>query len=150
MKRILLLFAIGAVAIAAAATSAKAEVVTNTTVSYAYSGWVSCANGGSGELMTGTIDAHILETSTSNASQFSFDAHGTLVGRVTGDVYRLAALTRGTSVTSFDHGTLTYVNRYRLIGPGPGNNLIVRETAHITRDGDMEVVDHDSFDIECG
>jgi hypothetical protein len=49
-----------------------------------------------------------------------------------------------------DHGTLTYVSRYRLIGPGPGNNLIVRETAHITRDGDADVVDKDWFDIECG
>jgi hypothetical protein len=150
MKRILVLLAISAAAVAVGAAGAKAEIVTNTTVSYAYSGWVPCANGGLGELMTGTIDAHILETSTSKASQFLFDAHGTLVGRATGDSYRLAALTRGGSVTVLDHGTLTYVDRYRLIGPGPGNNLIVRETAHITRNGDADVVDQDSFDIECG
>jgi hypothetical protein len=48
-----------------------------------------------------------------------------------------------------DHGSLTYVNRYRLIGPGPGNNLVVKETAHITRSGDDYVVDRDEFSIEC-
>jgi subtilisin family serine protease len=150
MKRILVVLAISAAAIAVGAAGAKAELLTNTTVSYAYSGWVPCANDGLGELLTGTIDAHILEASTANASHFSFDAHGTLVGQATGDSYRLAALTRGSSMDLVDHGTLTYVSRYRLIGPGPGNNLIVRETAHITRDGDADVVDKDWFDIECG
>jgi hypothetical protein len=42
------------------------------------------------------------------------------------------------------------VNRYGLIGPGRDNNLVVRETAHWTRNGDDVVVDHDSFSIECG
>ena len=44
---------------------------------------------------------------------------------------------------------LTYVNRYQLIGPGPGNNLVVRETAHLTIDGDDVVVDHDDWGVEC-
>jgi hypothetical protein len=152
MKGILLFLAIGAVAVAAGATNARAEIVTNATVSYAYSGWVPCANGGAGELMTGTIDAHILETSMQDGSQFSFNAHGMLVGTITGDVYQLAALTRGTYITApeSDHEAATYVNRYRLIGPGRDNNLVVRETAHWTRNGDDVVVDHDSFSVECG
>jgi NAD(P)H-hydrate repair Nnr-like enzyme with NAD(P)H-hydrate dehydratase domain len=152
MKRILLSFAIGAVVVLAGATTVRAEIVTNTTVSYAYSGWVPCANGGTGELMTGTIDAHILEASTSSGSQLSFNAHGTLVGSITGDAYKLVALTRGTYVTTpeSDHEAGTYVNRYGLIGPGRDNNLVVRETAHWTRNGDDVVVDHDSFSIECG
>src|SRR5215212_3676834 len=152
MKRTLLALAVGAAVVAAAATTARAEILTNTTVSYAYSGWVPCANGGTGELMTGTIDARILETSTPEGSQFAFNAHGTLVGTVTGDAYQLAALTRGTYITApgSDHEAATYVNRYRLIGPGRGNNLIVRETAHWTRNGDEVVVTHDSFSVECG
>jgi hypothetical protein len=152
MKRILFTLAVGAAALAAGATSARAEVVTNTTLSYAFAGFVPCANGGSGELMSGMIDAHILETSTQNLWQFSFNAHGTLVGRLTGDSYRLASLTRGTYVTvvDTDQEAATFVNRYRLIGPGPGNNLVVKETAHWTRNGDDVIIDHDSFSIECG
>jgi hypothetical protein len=41
------------------------------------------------------------------------------------------------------------VNTYQLIGPGPGNNLRVREIAHITGNGDDVVVHHDNWTIEC-
>jgi len=155
MKRILVLLAVSAMGILASVTAAQAEVVTNDTVSYAYAGFVPCANGGAGELMTGTVDAHDLVTSTVNdnvdAWQFAFELRGSLVGTVTGDTYRLAGVTRGTYVDSLQSGryTATYVSRYRLIGPGTGNNLVVSETAHVTRDGDDVVVDHDDFRIEC-
>jgi hypothetical protein len=155
MKRMLMLLVLGAAGILATVSAAQAEAVTNTTVSYAYAGWVPCANGGAGELVTGTIDAHILETSTTNgevdAWQFSFAPRGTLVGSVTGDAYRLSGVEHGTYVDGLldDRGTATYVNRYHLIGPGPGNDLVVRETAHVTRDGDDVVVDRDEFSIEC-
>ena len=155
MKRILVLLALSTVGILASVAAAQAEVVTNTTVSYAYAGWVPCANGGAGELMTGTIDVHNLVTSIVNdevdVSQFQFEPRGTLVGKVTGDRYRLAGVERGTYVESAqsDEYAATFVNRYLLIGPGTGNNLVVRETAHLTRDGDAVVVDHDDWTIEC-
>ncbi len=155
MKRILVLLAVTAAGVLATVTAAQADVVTNTTVSYPYAGWVPCANGGAGELVTGVIDAHVLETSTTNDNgetwTFSFAPRGSLVGSVTGDTYRLTGVEHGTYVDSLqsDHATATYVNRYHLIGPGQGNNLVVRETAHVTRDGDVVVVDHDTFDIEC-
>jgi hypothetical protein len=42
------------------------------------------------------------------------------------------------------------VNNFRLIGPGPGNNLLVHETAHVTINGDeVVVVEHDNLSIEC-
>jgi hypothetical protein len=155
MKRILVLLAIATVGMAASVTAAQAEVVTNETVSYAYSGFVSCANGGAGELVTGRIDVHNLITSTVNGSvdswQFQFQPHGSLVGRTTGDTYQLTGVTRGIYNDSLQSGeyTLTYVNSYQLIGPGPGNNLLVREIAHVTIDGDDVVVQHDDFSIEC-
>ena len=75
MKRVLILVSLGVIALLVGSTASRAEVLTNATASYAYSGWVPCANGGAGELLTGTIDARILETSTSNervdASQFA-------------------------------------------------------------------------------
>ena len=155
MKRILMLLALSATAVLATATGAQAQVVTNTTVSYGYAGWVPCANGGSGELVTGTIDMHVLVTSTANESvdegQFMSAPRGSLVGQITGDTYRLTGVTRGTYIEHLvgDRYVATYINRYRLIGPGPGNNLAVRETTHITRKGDDVVVRHDDFAIEC-
>jgi hypothetical protein len=156
MKRILVLLAIATVGMAASVTAAQAEVVSNYTVSYAYSGFVPCANGGAGEFLIGRIDAHNLITSTVNGNvdtwQFQFQPHGSLVGRITGDKYQLTGLTRGTYTNSLqdDHRTLTYVNSYQLIGPGPENNLLVREIAHITiNDDDEVVIDHDDWSVEC-
>ncbi len=155
MKRILVLLTLAIAGMVTSVTAAQAEVVSNYTVSYAYAGFVSCANGGAGEYMTGRIDAHNLITSTVNGNvdtwQFQFQPHGSLVGRITGDTYQLTGLTRGTYTDSLqdDHSTLTYVNNYQLIGPGPGNNLRVREIAHITINDDEVVIHHDDFSIEC-
>jgi hypothetical protein len=155
MKRIFMVLAITATALVATATAAQAEVATNVTVSYGYAGWVPCANGGAGELVTGAIDLHDMVTSTANenvdAWQFMSAARGSLVGRITGDTYRLTGVTRGTYIEHLqgDRYEATYVNRYRLVGPGSGNNLAVRETAHVTRQGDDVVVQHDDFAIEC-
>lgn len=155
MKRILVLLAIATAGMAVSVSAAQAEVVTNETVSYAWSGFVPCANGGAGELLTGTIDVHNLITSTVNGNvdswQFQFQPRGSLVGRVTGDTYQLTGVTRGTYNDIQQSGvyTLTYVNSYQLVGPGPGNNLRVREVSHMTLDGDDVVVRHDGFSIEC-
>src|SRR5512132_3959569 len=100
MKRMLVLLAIAAVGLAASVTAAQAEVVSNETVAYSYSGFVPCANGGAGEFLTGRIDVHNLITSTVNGNvdswQFQFQPRGSLVGRITGDTYELTAVTRGT------------------------------------------------------
>ena len=155
MRRIAVLLAIVAVG-ALSANAAQAGVSTNETVSYAWSGWVPCANGGAGELLTGRIDVHNLVTSTDNGNvyswQFQFQPRGSLVGRVTGDTYQLTGVSRGSYTNSLQSGeyVLSYVNRYQLIGPGSGNNLVVRETAHMTIDGDDLVVQHDDLVIECG
>jgi hypothetical protein len=155
MKRILVALTIATVATAVGASAAQAKVVTNETTSYAYSGFVPCANGGAGELVTGTIDAHNLITSTVDGNteswQFQFQPRGSLVGTTTGDAYQLTGVTRGSYHTNLrsDNDVLTYVNTYHLIGPGPGNNLLVREVAHVTIDGDDAVAQHDDFSIEC-
>ena len=155
MKRILVLLAIATAGMAVSVSAAQADVVTNETVSYAWSGFVPCANGGAGELLTGTIDVHNLITSTVNGNvdswQFQFQPRGSLVGRVTGDTYQLTGVTRGTynDIQQSGEYTLTYVNSYQLVGPGPGNNLRVREVSHMTLDGDDVVVRHDGFSIEC-
>jgi hypothetical protein len=155
MKRTLVLLTLAIAGMVTSVTAAQAKVVSNETVSYAYAGFVPCANGGAGEYVTGTIDAHNLITSTVNGNvdtwQFQFQPRGSLVGRITGDTYQLTGLTRGTYTESLqdDHRTLTYVNSYQLIGPGPDNNLRVREIAHVTINDDEAVIDHDDWSVEC-
>lgn len=155
MKRVLVLLALSTMGVLGGVTAAEAQVISNTTASYAYAGFVPCAAGGAGELMTGTIDAHDVVTSTVDdnvdVSRFASELRGSLVGRVTGDTYRLTGVTNGTYTEAVqgDTATATYVHRYRLIGPGAGNNLVVRETTHVTRSGDDVVVRHDDFRIEC-
>lgn len=154
-KRIAAVAALAAASLVVA-VSAQAGVTTNEQASIGYAGYVPCANDGAGELLLGTIDVHTLASETvdgnHDAWQFVFERHGELVGQITGDMYRLAGVEHGSYTQSLDteHSTLTYVNRYRLVGPGQGNNLVVRETAHITIDADEAVVvERDDFGVDC-
>jgi hypothetical protein len=154
-KRISTLLALVAASLAVV-VSAHAGMTANERLSIAYAGYVPCANGGAGELLTGTIDAHNLASETVNGNhaawQFLFERHGELVGQITGDTYRLSGVEHGAYTQSLDsdHSTLTYVNRYRLVGPGSGNDLIVRESAHITLDaGENVVVQRNDFTVDC-
>ena len=157
MKRMLVLLAIATVGMAASVSAAQAEVVANDRASLNYAGFVPCANGGAGEILTGSIDVHDLVTSTDNGKNVSWQflsepLGGSLVGTITGDTYRLTGVTHGIYTESLDsdHSTLTYVNTFQLIGPGTGNDLRVREIAHVTIDGDENViVQHDDLSIDC-
>ena len=154
-RRLLAVLTLATIGIVATVTAAQAQVITNEQVPLAFAGFVPCANGGAGEILSGTIEVHNLITSTVNdnntSDRFQFQPHGTMVGAITGDVYRVTGITQGTSAESLENGhhTLTYVNNFRLIGPGPGNNLLVHETAHITADGDDVIVQHDTLSIDC-
>ena len=98
---------------------------------------------------------HNLITSTVNGNtiprQFQFQPRGSMVGSDHRRHLPLTGVTQGTSTESLQNGepTLTYVNNFRLIGPGPGNNLLVHEVAHMTINGDDVVVQHDDLSIDC-
>src|SRR5436305_11941200 len=93
MKRILVLLALATVGMAACVSAAEAEVITNDTALISFAGFVPCANGGAGEILSGSIDVHNLVTSTVNdhhtSDRFHFQPHGTMVGEITGDAYRV-------------------------------------------------------------
>ena len=61
-------------------------------------------------------------------------------------------MTQGTFKGSLQNGqfTATDVNNYRLIGRGPGNNLLIHEVSHITvnANGDTTVT-FDKSSVEC-
>lgn len=155
MKRILTLCAI--VAGFVGVPAAQAAIVTNETVSQPVVAFVRCANGGAGERVVGTFDLHVLITSTVNGNHRSAKMHYqlqgvSLVGEETGDIYRATGGTQQMSSASLQNGQseFTFVNNFRLIGPGPGNNLLVHETHHVTINANGEVIatNHNST-VDC-
>lgn len=139
-------------------TVAQAGIVTNERVSIApFFVDVPCANGGAGETLELEGNLHVLMTSTINGNnvsgKFHFQPGGVSgIGSVTGDVYRATGVTQGhfTGSLEGDHYSETFVNNFRMIGPGPGNNLLIHDVFHITisKDGDV-TVEHELSRVEC-
>jgi len=120
--------------------------------------FVPCAAGGAGELVDLSGRLHTLITFTINGNNVSGMAHfqpqglsGT--GETTGDKYQATGVTKDTSFKlSFQNGQAnqTFVNNFRIIGSGAGNNFLVHEEAHITFNANGTVtVFHDNLSIEC-
>jgi hypothetical protein len=101
--------------------------------------FVPCANDGAGEIVQLAGDLHVLMHTVANKSGITFKAHFqpqgiTGTGTDSGDKYQGTGVTQQT-VTSSDPGadlTFSFVNNFRIIGQGPGNNLMVHETFHVT------------------
>jgi hypothetical protein len=116
--------------------------------------FVDCANGGAGELVLLDGDLHVLTHITANKNGFHIKSHfqpqgisGT--GQTTGDKYQATGVTQD----QFNLGpgeTFTSINNFRIIGQGPGNNLLVHSTFHYTinANGELTVV-VDNFRAEC-
>ena len=155
MKRILTLCAIASVVVGV--TTAQAAVTTNETQTVPFSVFVSCANGGAGEIISGDLQLHVLITSTVNGNNVSGKFHfqpqgGSLVGETTGDTYRATGVTQGHFKGSLQNGqyTETFVNNFRMIGPGRGNNFLLHETFHITINASGDVtVTHENVSEDC-
>jgi hypothetical protein len=155
MKRMLTLCAIGA--IVAGVSVAQAAVTTNDTQTIPFVVFIPCANGGAGEVVSGTIQLHTLITSTVNGNKVSGKTHfqpqgGSLVGETTGDAYRPTGVTQDTFNGSLQNGlfTQTFINNFRIIGQGPGNNFLVHESFHLTINANgVTTVTHDNVSEDC-
>lgn len=120
------------------ANAASAGVLVNTAEPFELVVAVPCANGGAGEdvLLTGFL--HVLITGTLDASgslhtTTHFQPMGVAgTGLTTGDVYRATGITRDQASGLDIPFEATFVNNFRIIGPGTGNNLLVQEVAHVT------------------
>ena len=120
--------------------------------------FVPCAAGGAGEIVDLSGPLHTLITFTINGNNVSGTAHfqpqgivGT--GETTGDKYQGTGVTKDTGFKgSFQNGQFTqsFVNNFRIIGAGPGNNFLSHEETHITINADGTVtVFHDNLSIVC-
>lgn len=130
----------------------SAGVLVNTALPFEQVVSVPCAVDGSGELVQLTGFLHVLVTAT-------FDAKGILhatthfqpmgvagTGLTTGDVYRATGITRDEVNGLNIPFETTFVNNFRIVGPGKGNNLAIHEVFHITVNALGEVTAN--FDLE--
>lgn len=139
------------------AAPALAEVLVNDRADIAIDVFVDCANGGAGEMVTLTGPLHTVITETFSgrnvSGKFHFQPQGvTGTGEVTGASYHATGVTQQTFKTSLQNGqgTLSFVNNFRIIGQGTGNNFLVHETMHLTFNADGTLtVTHDDFSAEC-
>jgi hypothetical protein len=136
---------------------AQAAVVTNISVPITLDVFVPCADGGAGEVIEVSGFLHIQTSVTFDqngglhfSEQFNPQGVGG-VGLTTGDKYRATGLTRDDfSTTSSGVVQFTFVNRFDMVGQGPGNNFSIHETQHVTilSDGTVTVA-FDNLSITC-
>jgi len=119
--------------------------------------FIPCAAGGVGEVVDLAGPLHTLITFTINGNNvsgfFHFQPQGISgTGETTGDKYQATGVTQESFKTSLQNGqaNLTFVNNFRIIGQGPGNNFLMHETLHITinANGTLTVF-HDNFSVDC-
>lgn len=140
------------------ASKAGAAVTQNVTIPFAQDIFVPCANKDAGEVVFISGNLHVLEEFTSNqaggfVSKFHFQPQGaTGKGLVTGDVYRATGVTQETVTVQGDGlpYEFTYVNNFKIIGPGSNNNLLVHDTIHVTINNNGQITAQvTNSSVEC-
>ena len=119
--------------------------------------FIPCAAGGAGEVVFLSGNLHSLFHLTVNGNNFKFKIHNqpqgiSGTGLTTGDKYQGTGVTQETFGGSFVNGQFsdTFVNNFRIIGQGRGNNFLVHETFHITFNANGELTAFvNNFRSEC-
>jgi hypothetical protein len=122
------------------ASPGSAGVIVNSAVPLEQVVNVPCADGGSGEdvlltgflhvLVTGTLDANGRPHTTTHFQPMGIAG----TGLTTGDVYHATGITRDQANGGEMPFEATFVNNFRVIGPGNGNNLLIHEVFHVRVD----------------
>ena len=135
------------VLLAVLAAPVQAEIFVNDFTEIDQMAYVPCANGGAGELveLSGTLHTLVAVTLNGNSllGKVQFHPQGVSgVGLSTGDVYRATGMSQTLFRSSLPAGgqyTETFVNNYRIIGRGTGNNQLVHDVVHLTINANDEV-----------
>lgn len=118
--------------------------------------YVSCADGGLGEFVHLTGNLHALfHVTVSNSGNFTIKGHfqpqgvsGT--GEATGTKYQGTGVTQDMSHFGRVGEVFTYINNFRIIGQGPGNNFLVHQVFHITINANGTLTSVvDGFKADC-
>jgi len=145
------------IALAVSIAPADAAVQVNDKTNVNLTIFVPCAAGGAGEVVNLSGSLHTLIALTINGNNvsgyFHFQPQGISgIGETTGDDYQGTGVTEETFRNSLQNGQAnsTFVNNFRIIGQGPGNNYLVHETLHVSVNAEGTVtVTHDNFSIDC-
>jgi hypothetical protein len=136
-------------------TATLAEVITNDRIPFTISVFVPCANGGAGEIvdLSGTLHV-VFHVTVDSDSGFHSKSHSqpqgvTGIGQITGAKYQATGVTQD-QFNGKVGSEFTYVNNFRIIGQGPGNNFLVHQNVHVTVNANGEVTANvDNFRAEC-
>lgn len=133
----------------------RAENVVNVSIPTTIIVFVPCANGGAGETVTLTGDLHVLMNITfDNAGGVHVKEHFqpqgiSGVGDITGAKYQATGVTQDEFNAKFGYEE-TFVNNFRIIGQGRGNNFLVHEVFHVTINANGDVTAFfDHFSADC-
>ncbi|HET7899195.1 MAG TPA: hypothetical protein VFL47_16025 [Flavisolibacter sp.] len=139
------------------ASSRPSSITVNSIEPIAIDVLVPCADNGNGEWVHLEGNLHVLVTFTAKGTRISGIEHfqpqglsGT--GLTTGDKYQATGVTQEFFQGSLQNGqfSYTFINNFRIIGTGPGNNYLVHENAHVTLNANGDItVDHDNFSVDC-
>jgi hypothetical protein len=131
---------------------------TNDIIPFSTGIFVPCALNGAGELVLVSGELHVLfHLTVSHSGNLTIKSHfqpqnifGS--GQTSGLKYRATGVTQQTqTVNGNPPWNFTFINNFRFIGQGPGNNYMVHVTQHVTvnANGDLtSVVDNSS--TTCG
>jgi hypothetical protein len=140
-------------------TRAEAAVTTDISVSVAgLPVFVPCAADGAGEVVLLSGNIHMLFTLTADGAggtHASFHANPqgvTGIGQTTGAKYQGTGVTRGGNFNVYP--TLpfeaTFVDNFRIIGQGAGNNLLLHAITHVTVNANGDTTASvDQASIDC-
>jgi hypothetical protein len=117
--------------------------------------FVPCAAGGAGEdvHLTGYLQ-DVFHVTFTTSGDFLVLFHDNPQG-VSGFGLTTGSLYEGTGITRDNFGGRvgfeeTFVNNFRIIGQGPGNNFLVHENFHITINANGTLTAYvDNFSVEC-
>ena len=143
--------------LAAVAFSQATTTTSNDFVPFAFVVFVPCANGGTGEMVQVEGTLHLQQHITLNDNRTIVKTHSQPqgadgVGQTTGDRYSAVGVTQDIETFPVTNGAteFTFVNNFRLIGAGPGNNFQVHQNIHVTIDANGNVRnDVDNSSLEC-
>lgn len=129
----------------------------NVQIPYDFIFFMPCANGGAGEdvVFTGTL--HIVSHVTFNDNTFTLKSHFqpqgiSGVGSITGLKYNATGVTQSIENGTLFNGsyTYTYVNNFKLIGQGPGNNFYDHDTFKVTLNANGTItVLREKINVDC-
>ena len=117
--------------------------------------YVPCANQGAGEYVELTGSLHdLFHITVDNNGGFHLKTLDNPQG-ISGNGMTTGAKYQGTGETGDEiNGTVgyetTYMNNFKIVGQGPGNNYMIHENLHITVHADGTVTSYvDNFSAEC-